>query len=167
MISRRGFIVSGQAVLVSAALPAKILAAAGSTSSKVADLNSLTRANFLPFVSSSFAVTSSSLPTTWFTLLSVQDMNPKSTQPTTAMAVMPKKPKTPAPQTDTYALHFHSTSDQLPQGTYQFEHAVLGKFSLFIVPSGVSTYIAVVNHLLFPVQVPPPVKAIPKVGVPA
>jgi len=38
----------------------------------------------------------------------------------------------------------------LKQGTYSFEHGVLGKFRLFIVPSGPKTtpryYTAVVNH---------------------
>lgn len=167
IFSRRGFIVAGQALLASAALPLRVLGAAGSTFSKVANLNLLTRANFLPLINSSFSVTSSSLPTAWFTLLSVEDMNPKAPSKTPTMAVMPKKLKSPVPQTETYALHFYATGDQLPQGTYEFQHPLLGKFPLFIVPSGTNTYAAVVSHLVVPAQLSVPVKAAPKVGVPA
>jgi len=171
MFSRRGFIVAGQALLASAALPLRIFGAAGSSSlgsSKVANLGSLTKANFLPLVNSSFAVGSSSLTTAWFTLLSVEDMNPKTPALTTSMAVMPKKTKTPAAKLDTFALHFHGTGEALPQGTYEFEHRSLGKFSLFIVPSGATTYAAIISHLLSaaPLPSPLPIKAKPKAGVP-
>lgn len=35
-----------------------------------------------------------------------------------------------------FSLEFHVRADELPQGTYRFEHAVLGRLSLFVVPIG-------------------------------
>jgi len=165
--SRRRFIVTGQALVAAAALPFRALGGAanlGSTPFHAVDLRSLTRASFLPLVNSNFAVASGTSPTAWFTLLSVEDMNPKSAA-TTAMAVAPKKLKAAAAQTDTYALHFYATGERLPQGTYKFQHPLLGEFSLFIVPSGTNTYAAIVSHLLNPGRFPVPVKAGPKAGV--
>jgi len=164
--SRRRFIVTGQALVAAAALPFRALGGAanlGSTPFHAVDLRSLTRASFLPLVNSNFAVASGTSPTAWFTLLSVEDMNPKSAA-TTAMAVAPKKLKAAA-QTDTYALHFYATGERLPQGTYKFQHPLLGEFSLFIVPSGTNTYAAIVSHLLNPGRFPVPVKTGPKAGV--
>jgi hypothetical protein len=165
--SRRRFIVTGHALVAAAALPFRALGGAanpGSTPFHAVDLRSLTRASFLPLVNSNFAVTSGTSAAAWFTLLSVEDMNPKSAA-TTTMAVAPKKLKSAAAQTDTYALHFHATGEQLPQGTYKFQHPLLGEFSLFIVPSGTNTYAAIVSHLLNPGRFPVPVKTGPKAGV--
>lgn len=50
-----------------------------------------------------------------------------------------------------FAIRFlPQSSVRLDQGTYSFEHPVLGQFQLFIVPSGPKTsprsYTAIVNH---------------------
>ena len=173
MFSRRGFIVAGQALLASAALPLRIFGAATSSSfgsSKVANLGSLTKASFLPLVNSSFAVGGSvSLPASWFTLLSVEDMNAKTSVQPTSMAVMLKKMKMAAVQLDTFALHFHGTGETLQQGTYEFQHRSLGRFSMFVVPSGTTTYVAIVSHLLSaaPLPAPLPIRSKPRVGAAA
>jgi hypothetical protein len=72
------------------------------------------------------------------------------------MAVAPKAEKIPPPTTDTFALHFQGTGETLLQGTYDLEHNSFGKFSLFIVPSGISTYTAIISHIQSAVPIHPP-----------
>lgn len=59
----------------------------------------------------------------------------------------------PAPGTpllDTFGLELSGAREELPQGSYTFRHATLGTLTLFIVPSGPASYIAVINHLTTP-----------------
>jgi len=158
-VSRREFLVGGQVLLASAALPAKFLGAVIDSSfgpSKTANLLSLNMASFTALRNSSFAVRSGAKTVAWFTLLSVEDMNRKASAAAPAMAVPPKPVKTAAPSTETFALHFQSTGDTLGQGTYEVQHATLGQFSLFVVPSGTSAYTAVISHFTSPTQILPP-----------
>jgi len=172
-VSRRNFIVAGQALLAATTLPMKFFGTAAGLefgASNNANLASSTRNTFLPLVNSSFAVRSGLLTTAWLTLLSVEDMNPKSPIHAAPMAIGLKLPKVAPPQlTDTFALHFYATGEKLEQGTYELEHHSLGRFSLFLVPSGTSTCNAVISHLLgsAPVTGPKRVNSKAKGGVQA
>jgi len=156
--SRRHFLVAGQTLLALAAMPMKSLLAAASSfgSAKAANLALLSRETFLPLVNSSFAVRGGVLTTAWLTLLSVEDMNQKAPAPATPMAMPPKAAKTAPPKVDTFTLHFHLIGETLQQGTYELEHDALGRFSLFVVPSGTSMYVAVISHLQEPAGGPAP-----------
>lgn len=161
-VSRRRFLVAGQTFLAAAALPIKFFGASAALSlgaSSNANLATATQATFQPLINSSFAVQSGSQTTAWLTLLSVEDLNSKSLATSESMAFGLKAAK-PLPQTtDTFALHFHGTGETLKQGTYDLEHHVLGKFQLFVVPSGTTTYTAIISHLqsAFPIRAPRPI----------
>jgi hypothetical protein len=148
-VSRRTFLVAGQTLVAAAALPMKFFGAATSQfgSANTANLASWTKGTFEPLVSSSFAVHSGALITTWFTLLSVEDMNLKTPRQAAPMAFGPRTLRTAQPAINTFALRFHATGDTLEQGTYELEHPTLGKFSLFVVPSGTTTYTAIISHI--------------------
>jgi len=167
-VSRRNFLVAGQTLLAAAALPMKFFGAAGALglgSSDAEILASANRGTFLPLVNSSFAVRSGLLTPAWLTLLSVEDMNPKTPIHATPMAVGLKRSKVAPPQlTDTFALQFYATGEKLEQGTYELEHHSLGRFSLFLVPSGTSTYIAVISHLLGGAPIAGPTKRVSPKG---
>lgn len=54
----------------------------------------------------------------------------------------------PAGPTDSFALRFSaSRAPTLSQSIYSLDHAELGTFDLFLVPSGAGVLTAVVNHL--------------------
>ena len=144
-VSRRNFLVAGQALLAAAAFPRKFFGAAATLDA--ASLLSWTKETFQPLVNSSFAVRTGPLVATWLTLLSVEDMNPKHPSQTAPVGSGTKVPKTPPPVVDTFALHFHGTGEKLQQETYELEHPSLGRFSLFIVPSGATTYTAIISHV--------------------
>jgi|SRR5579864_833930 len=143
-VTRRQFIVLGQSLVAASLLPTRLLAASGTTNNngQSLSLDTLSKADFLHSVNSSFAVRSSNV---WLRLLSVEESTPKNSD---TMALMPRPPKTPAPQVASFALHFQGTGEALTQGTYELEHHSLGKFSLFLVPSGKTTYMAVINHFV-------------------
>jgi hypothetical protein len=148
-VSRRSFLVAGQTLLAAAALPLKFFGAATLEigSANTANLASWTKGTFQPLVSSSFAVHSGARTTAWLTLLSVEDMNSKAPAKTAPMAFGLKALGLRQPTIDTFALHFHGTGEALPQGTYELEHHSLGRFSLFVVPSGSTTYMAIISHI--------------------
>jgi hypothetical protein len=120
-------------------------------------------------VSSSFGVRLGSLTTAWLTLLSVEDMNQKTPALGAPASFGLNSLKSRPPVVDTFALHFHGTGEALPQGTYELEHHTLGTFSLFIVPSGATTYAAVISHILNAPTIPGPrpVKSKPQAGAAA
>lgn len=164
-VSRRNFLVAGQTLLAAVALPMKFLGAATASSfgsREAANLASSTRESFLPLVNSSFAVHSGSSATAWLTLLSVEDMNPKAPVKASPMALAPKAASTTPATTDTFALHFHGTGEALQQGTYELEHASFGRFSLFVVPSGISTYVAIISHIQSSAPILAPERVNPK-----
>jgi hypothetical protein len=170
-VSRRGFIFAGQTLLAAAAFPLKIFGASGPEfgSSNTPHLAFWNKATFQPLVSSSFGVRSGSLTTAWLTLLSVEDMNPKTSAQGASAVFKPNSLKSRPAVVDTFALHFQGTGEALPQGTYELEHHTLGNFSLFIVPAGVATYAAVISHILNAPTVtgPRPVKSKPQAGAAA
>jgi hypothetical protein len=157
-VSRRAFLVAGQSLLAAAALPIKFFgsSAAELASSSSPNMNAWTAATFQPLVSSSFAVRSGSLPSAWLTLLSVESLNASAPAQTAQLAFALKSLKSIQPTVNTFSLRFHLTGESLPQGTYDLEHAALGKFSLFIVPSGATTYTAVISHLVNGATFTPP-----------
>jgi len=170
-VSRRSFLVAGQTLLAAAALPLKFFGAGTleSASANTAKLASWTKGTFQPLVSSSFAVHSGARTPTWFTLLSVEDMNSKTPTETTPLAFGVKPPSLPQPTLDTFALHFHGTGEALPQGTYELEHHSLGRFSLFVVPSGTTTYTAIISHITSatPIRAPKRLNSKAQAGAPA
>jgi hypothetical protein len=168
-VSRRTFLVAGQTLVAAAALPLKFFGAATSFgSANTADLASWTKGTFEPLVSSSFAVHSGALITTWFTLLSVEDMNLKTPRQAAPMAFGLRTLGTRQPAINTFALHFHGTGEKLEQGTYELEHHTLGKFSLFVVPSGTTTYTAVISHIesATPIRAPKRLNSKAQAGAP-
>jgi hypothetical protein len=55
---------------------------------------------------------------------------------------------------ESFALHFRGGDITLPQDSYQVEHAALGTFMLFLVPSGADEngaqgYVAIINRLTY------------------
>jgi hypothetical protein len=149
-VSRRKFLVAGQTLLAAAALPMKFFGAAAVPqlgSSITTNMATWTRGTFQPLVNSSFAVRSGSATPAWLTLLSVEDMNSKTPAKGAPMAFGLKGLQASPAVIDTFALHFYVTGQSLPQGTYELEHRTLGRFSLFVVPSGTSTYTAIISHI--------------------
>ncbi len=141
--SRRHLFRVGQAMLAAAALPKAVFSA------ELGDAGfRLTQKGLQPLVNESFQVQSDAGVSRWFTLLSVEDMTPNPAAYRAPM-IMPRNLKIPAsPKTETFALHFSSSGEDLSQGTYVFEHKTTGRLPLFIVPSGNSTYVAVINQLI-------------------
>ncbi len=170
-VSRRGFIFAGQTLLAATAFPLKFFGASGPEFglSNTPHLALWNKATFQPLVSSSFGVRSGSLTTAWLTLLSIEDMNPKTSTQGAPASFGRNSLKSRPPVVDTFALHFQGTGESLPQGTYELEHHTLGSFSLFLVPSGVTTYAAVISHILNAATVtgPRPVKSKPQAGAAA
>jgi hypothetical protein len=143
--SRRHLFRMGQAILAAAALPEVTFSADWGD-----DGFALTQRKFAPLVNAAFRVQSDSGASRWFTLLSVEDLTPKGPVYQLPM-VVPRHLKIPAsPKTEAFALHFASSGEAIPQGTYVFEHESTGRLPLFIVPSGNSTFIAIVNRLTLP-----------------
>jgi hypothetical protein len=114
-------------------------------------LKPLDRAAFTGAVGSGFQVsptTGKSSPV-WLRLLAVQDLPALAPVNPALMAVPPQQKSAPI-QTTGFMLQFLGTlPEPLKQGTYDFDHPQLGKFSLLIVPEGQEqqTYIAVINRL--------------------
>ena len=170
-VSRRTFLVAGQTLLAAAALPMKFLATASASEfvrSNATGMAAWTKATFQPLVNNSFTVQSGSVANVWLTLLSVEDMNPKTaTKAPMAFGLKTLQTASAPASTDTFALHFYGTGEALKQGTYDLEHRTLGKFSLFIVPAGPSGYTAVISHLqtAAPIAGPGPIKSRAMAGV--
>jgi hypothetical protein len=172
-LSRRSFLLFGQAIVATAALPTKFFGASDSPrfgASKTLNLANMTRLSFLPYINSVFEVAAGAEKSEWFTLLSVDELKPLKPGATVAMAVPPKPAITPPPQIETYTLRFLLTGEALPQGTYTLNHPSLGQFDLFVAPSAtLGTYTAVVSHILSSAAVlpPPPVRQLKPAGAAA
>ena len=141
-VSRRNFLQLGRVFLAAAAFPVKFWGASPARLAKTVNLASLKMANFQPLVNSSFSAGSDSSTMAWFRLLSVEAMNAKA-----AAAPAAGVRRGRSATVDTFALHFQATGEDLPQGTYEFGHPSLGSFPLFVVPSGPTTYVAIISHI--------------------
>src|SRR5215467_1109305 len=111
----------------------------------------LDRLGFNQAVGSGFKVTPTSGTgnSVWLRLLSVEDLPALVPVNPGSMAVRPMQ-TSPDLQLSGFMLTFLGTLPKpLPQGTYDFEHPGLGKFSLLIVPGGqgAQTYTAVIAKL--------------------
>lgn len=101
-----------------------------------ADLLTMTRDTFEPLIGSVFLFRTQTSNLISVVLTSVEE------SPTARIP----------PVTDAFTLSFSSLpiGSPVPQGTYVFQHAALGSFPLFIVPSGPDaprSYSAVFSHL--------------------
>jgi Domain of unknown function (DUF6916) len=117
-----------------------------------AGLQALNRPAFAGEVGSPFQVTPTSgkASPVWLRLLAVEDLPALVPVNTASMAVPPKHSSAAPVRTKGFMLVFLGTMPKpLPQGTYNFEHSVLGTFSLLMVPDGPGkqTYTAVINRL--------------------
>jgi len=142
MVSRREVLQLGKACLVIAG-PLRLL---GNDSGRRGSQDGLSRQAFNAVLSSGF---------------NTQDQkgNPIVLVLTAVLDPMPVVSAPGTPELDTFLLQFYAASDPLPQGTYNLQHPILGSFPLFIVPSGGSTYTAVINRLKTPL---PPAYSIPQ-----
>jgi hypothetical protein len=83
------------------------------------------KSNFTGQLNSQFFLRTENSNSTAVTLEAVRDLNPNAKR-VKSIAVSGK---------ECFTLVFNS-SQRLPQGTYSVEHAVLGSFMMFLVPSG-------------------------------
>lgn len=116
-----------------------------------AGLEHLNRSDFEAQIGSGFEATPTSKKSAslWLRLLAVSDLPALVPVNPASMDVPPKQKSAPI-QTSGFMLSFLSTEPKpLLQDTFNFEHAVLGKFSLLLVPEGPGkqTYTAVINRL--------------------
>jgi len=119
-ISRRLFIKTASVTAVAAATIGKSTLASFAQEPDEDPLANYTQATFTQNINSIFVLHGPS--TIEVTLVSVQDTLPSNVEP--------------APGRESFVLHFRGGSQQLPQNTYTMDHAALGTFQLFLVPSG-------------------------------
>jgi len=139
----------------------------GSWQDHAAALARLGRSQFADAVGTSFKVTiEGSAQPVFVNLISVTDL-PALAQANAASFAVPNNRSAAAPATVGFVLLFWSSSP-LPQGTHLFQHASLGNFALFTVPTGngQQTYVATVNRLDQAVIVAVPLNQ-PNAGAPA
>lgn len=148
-VSRRRFLQnSALAVIGCAASPVF----AGKTQSKTSTADSSetmiaapARSRFESAIGSSFEVSSENVQPVWVQLVSVNDLPALAPVNTASMAVPP--PKHSTRPTSGFVLNFSGgPAENLAQGTYTFQNSTLGKFSLFIVPTGPEQYVAFFVH---------------------
>jgi hypothetical protein len=148
-ISRRKFIKNGTLVALVAGLPLKVAAetinpgtflAAGAIGPITSNGSKLDLNSFSTYLKSDFQLSGPGVPTIRARLIEVHDWK--------SQAKAPEHLKT---KECFSAIFVASASAPLPQDTYTVEHAALGKFSMFLVPSRKSTngiqYEAVFNRL--------------------
>jgi hypothetical protein len=113
-------------------------------------LAGITRQQFADAVGTDFKIVFSDGITApvWLTLAAVKDL-PSTPAINPASFAVAMRQSSVTPVTDGYSLTFLSTAE-LTQGAYLFEHATLGKFAMFVVPDGQTSYSAVVNRLSGP-----------------
>lgn len=111
-------------------------------------LERLSRESFAAAVGTNFkALDDASSQPVWLTLHAVEDLPRIGVANLASMAVAPRQSSSPIASSG-FVLVFGSSA-QMPQGTRLFQHDVLGRFALFIVPEGdgAQVYSAVVNRL--------------------
>ncbi len=161
-VTRRNVLTLGALTAASAAVPFNIFAgvpapqAASSLPGKDEheNLSRMTAETFKPWVGSVFDVYSDSSGSALVILDEVQDP-PAFSKPGKGSGAA-KKTALQAlsdSKTKVFALRFKSLSgDPLSQGTYVFRNGALGRFALFVVPSGDGAdpmyYTALVNRLI-------------------
>ena len=145
VLSRRNLLSFGPSLLAAAHLTNQ--SARASTQFAVSGSSAGT---FEGLVNSSFAVHLPNGERAFLVLTSVEKPNNSPVVDVAGMAVPPPRHRNPVPRTDVFTLNFFTTGATFRQGTYQVEHATLGSFDLFLVPSGNTGYAAPFNRLLGP-----------------
>lgn len=100
-----------------------------------------TRETFAPYLNSTFSLARGKAISFDATLIEVFDYQAQA-----------RARKVRTHEGDCFSVTFRAGArDTVSQGTYKFNHAALGRFSLFIVPGAPAadgtTYTAVINHL--------------------
>ena len=134
-ISRRRFLLGAGLGVLWGAVPvarAALVGAAPAGSARAAfDLATATADTFRPHIGSRFRLHRSGQPALDLELTQVESA------------------ATDGGRTDSFKLRFAGESAAgVAQSTYSLDHAVLGRFAIFVVPSGEAGVEAVVNHLL-------------------
>jgi len=118
-ISRRLFIKTASvAALVAGTIGKSSLAAFAQDTDD--PLSNYTQQTFTQYLDSIFVVCGR--PSVEVTLVKVQDTLPRNVERTRGR--------------ESFVLHFRGGREQLAQNTYTMEHAALGTFRIFLVPSG-------------------------------
>lgn len=119
-------------------------------------LQGITREQFAGLIGTSFKIVfpAGTEAPVWVTLASVDDL-PALPAVNPASLAVSNRQSSVVPATNGFSLTFTSTAE-LTQGPYLFEHETLGKFALFAVPSGPVAYTAVVNRLSGPTVIAVP-----------
>lgn len=143
-IPRRKFLKSGIIASLFAGVPAKLASPAAAQKPlrlarqlKPTDpLSYYNKGAFTAYLNSDFRITNNGRSKTWVRLVLVEDF------PTSEALTAPD---------ECFRLLFAASAEtSLPQGTYNFDHAALGTFALFIVPgnplNGKVHYEAVFNR---------------------
>jgi hypothetical protein len=99
----------------------------------------------MPLIGSSFNAQTPSGKFAWLTLGGVDDMTPNLSGATRISPLWRTEPLV-----QTFSLKFYGAGEELPQGTYDFEHTTLGRIPLFIVPGERQNYTAIISHLTGP-----------------
>lgn len=147
--SRRCFVRFGQTLLAAAVFPARMFGVRPSAFLNEAGARHLfTKPRFLPLVNSTFSVLGDAGARSWLTLSAVEDFDFAAPDYVVPMAVLPKSQAIRPQRFESFALRFFGTGEELTQDTYQLENDAAGRFDLFLVPSGQSQYVAVINRQL-------------------
>ena len=130
-ISRRGLFRIGQGLLAAAAAPRMF---AAESAAAVDGLERLGRRDFAAHLNSDFAVRRADGSTAWLKLISIENIVPN------------ERAAAGTRKLETYALRFLGAGADLEQQTYELEHAVLGRFALFLVPGAGGSYTAIISR---------------------
>ena len=133
-VTRRRFLEIGTLVAASVAVPLQ-----AASQSEFTAVSHMTEDTFKPWVGSVFDVYSGAPRPALVVLEEVKNL------------ATSKGATSPDPRKQCFSLGFRSLpGDALPQGTYIFENSALGRFALFIVPSGPGVapthYTAIINR---------------------
>ena len=150
-----------------AIIPSPASSGSANWADHTAALDRLGRGQFSNAVGTTFKVTvEGNAQPVFVTLSAVSDL-PAFAPANPASFAVANQRSAAAPTTAGFMLLFWSSSP-LPQGTHLFQHATLGSFALFTVPTGngQQTYVATVNRLDQAVIVAVPLNQ-PNAGAPA
>jgi hypothetical protein len=154
-ISRRIFIKTASVAAIAAATIGKSTLAALAQGGATDPLSYYTQATFTQYINSIFRLHGSR--TVEVMLEKVQDtLSAKESR---------------AGGRESFVLHFRGGDVQLSQDTYTVEHAALGTFALFLVPSGADergtqSYVATINRLAYTSKPSAAPKAMPRKSAP-
>lgn len=154
-ISRRIFIKTASIAAIAAATIGKSTLAALAQGGATDPLANYTQATFAQYINSIFRLHGAR--TVDVKLERVEDTLPATVSRTGGR--------------ESFVLHFRGGDVLLPQDTYAVEHAALGNFSLFLVPSGADEngaqgYVATINRLAYSAKPSTAPKAMPRKSAP-